>query len=158
MISLKCKVDEIVTVSRSLGIYICESGLTHADCNRIISASEICAGLRGGWSSYTYAKQTLGCRENGLLAFAAARPVMTACSTIRAHLPEVNEESSDNHKDDTTSNDKRKDTEVEKINEKDDTAKELVLDIREPHVVKYDLSRKERQKLDQHVSFTYFGL
>lgn len=83
---------------------------------------------------------------------------MTACSTIRAHLPEVTEESSDNHKDDTTSNDKRKDTEVEKINEKDDTAKELVLDIREPHVVKYDLSRKERQKLDQHVSFTYFGL
>lgn len=28
--------------------------------------------------------------------------------------------------------------------------KELVLDVREPHVVKYDLSRKERQKLDMH--------
>lgn len=148
------KVDEIVTVSRSLGIYICESGLTESDCNKIISISEMCAYMRGGWSAYTYAKQTLGCRENGLLAFAAARPVMTACSTIRTHLPQVSDESSDDCKDDTAKcKDKEdRDTEGMDISEIDGSAKELVLDIREPHVVKYDLTRTERQKLDLHVS------
>jgi len=79
-------INEIACVNRSLGIYVSESGLSAADCVDIIRVSEYCASSRGGWSSYTYAKQTLGCRECDPLAFVSARPVLTACATIRRHL------------------------------------------------------------------------
>jgi len=36
------------------------------------------------------------------------------------------------------------------VQNEDTKKKELVLDVREPHVVKYDTSKTERQKLDMH--------
>ena len=122
-------VGEVVCVDRSLGIYVSESGLSARDCRDVVRASESCASARGGWSSYTYAKQTLGCREDGRLALASARPVLTACATIRWHLAGCRDDC------DVTPRCGNK---------------ELVLDVREPHVVKYDTSRTERQKLDMH--------
>lgn len=72
---------------------------------------------RGQYAAYTYAKQTLGCRDYGELAracFPAVHRVTHAIqNTKSSSLP-------------------------------------LKLDEREPHVVKYDISRKERQKLDMH--------
>jgi len=165
----------MVCVDRSLGIYISESGLSVPDCRNVIRASEYCAQARGGWSSYTYAKQTLGCRENDQLAFVCARPVMTACATIRKHLAEDEEIDSGelenscinvtmktvNKKNGASNNNENRNN----INNRcpsinNNTApesarpprkkKELVLDVREPHVVKYDTSRLERQKLDMH--------
>lgn len=161
-------VDEIVCVNKALGIYISESGLSAMDCRSIINVSEFCASRRGGWSSYTYAKQTLGCRDNDRLAFVCARPVMTACATIRGHLM-------DNvGTDDSTGRNKHKDKSADSVasddapanlsnhhNDKDDNGsekrsapcskrKELVLDVREPHVVKYDTTTMERQQLAMH--------
>lgn len=165
-----------------------ESGLSASDCRNIIAVSEFCASSRGGWSSYTYAKQTLGCRENDQLAFVTARPVMTACATIRKHLMNVdggceddNDECNDgcsgsNNIGSGSEDGKNKaaaaacDVEDNPTNLRDDgdsssdpassssgksastrrMKKELVLDVREPHVVKYDTSRNERKKLDMH--------
>jgi len=172
-------INEIVCVDKSLGIYISESGLSASDCQNIINVSEFCASMRGGWSSYTYAKQTLGCRENDQLAFVCARPVMTACATIRKHLTMkgvsgiIGEEKNDDglmlNGDNvapgelSTTNDKScKGGRNNSICDGGDSVgpsnsrphpcrrKELVLDVREPHVVKYDTSKMERQKLDMH--------
>jgi len=179
-------INEIVCINQPLGIYISESGLSASDCQNIINVSEFCALSKGGWSSYTYAKQTLGCRENDQLAFVSARPVMTACATIRKHLMSFgeDEETATNATSNTTTTDgcnnnnnaegelkissashhKFDDEARNKIysNGVIDTSssrpttpprrkkKELVLDIREPHVVKYDTSKMERQKLDMH--------
>mmetsp|Transcript_4202 Transcript_4202/g.7815 ORF Transcript_4202/g.7815 Transcript_4202/m.7815 type:complete len:308 (+) Transcript_4202:1083-2006(+) len=191
-------VNEIVCIHKSLGIYVSESGLSASDCQNIIRVSEFCADKRGGWSSYTYAKQTLGCRENDQLAFVCARPVMTACATIRKHLNMGDDDdggsSSDNNDD---NDDNRSDVGGKPDGAKDDNGEvtknnvvigsgelsasqrrgsdnvarldggpcsssktssspttsrrqELVLDVREPHVVKYDTSKMERQKLDMH--------
>ncbi|KAL9184880.1 hypothetical protein ACHAXT_002657 [Thalassiosira profunda] len=140
-------VDEVVPVSASLGVYISESGLNAADCKTIIDVSERCAADRGGWSSYTYAKQTLGCREDDRLAFVCARPVMTACATIRKHLVEEGREAWPSAADNATT------TGQGQGGENAATTKaptELVLDVREPHVVKYDTTRVERGKLDLH--------
>ena len=119
--------DDIVCVDKSLGIYISESGLSASDCQNLMNVADFCASNKGGWSSYTYAKQTLGCRENDQLAFVSAKPVMTACATIRKHLMKEGGVDSNGR-----------------------AAKELVLDEREPHVVKYDTTLVERQKLDLH--------
>ena len=129
------KVNEIVCINKSLGIYASESGLSALDCNNIINISEYCATSRGGWSSYTYAKQALICRENDLLSFVCARPVMLACATIRQHLMG---KQLDN--DDATNSNSSEKTKMQR----------LVLDAREPHVVKYDTSKMERKKLDMH--------
>lgn len=171
------KVDEVVCIDKTLGVYVSESGLSATDCENIINVSEHTAKIRGSWSSYTYAKQTLGCRENDALAFVCARPVMIACATICKHL--IEEEDTDDEKED----DKKKKKEIHdddattdhgkvppssdgskpSIGKGDDDLdiitplqinntkkKELVLDVREPHVVKYDTSKTERQKLDMH--------
>ena len=82
------KVDEVVCIDKTLGVYVSESGLSATDCQNIINVSEHTAKIRGSWSSYTYAKQTLGCRENDALAFVCARPVMIACASICKHLIE----------------------------------------------------------------------
>ena len=79
-------VDDIVCIDSTLGIYVCESGLSASDCVNIIRVADETARSRGGWSSYTYAKQTLGCRESDRLAFVCARPVLVACATIRERL------------------------------------------------------------------------
>ena len=92
-------------------------GLTKAQCNYIIQTTEACADVTSGYTSYTYAKQTLGCREHDALAMTCEWPVQRAFHTI------------------------------EKISKH---PFKLALDDREPHIVKYDLSNKERQKLDVH--------
>eukprot|EP00585_Thalassiosira_rotula_P016373 CAMPEP_0196174084 /NCGR_PEP_ID=MMETSP0911-20130528/7196_1 /TAXON_ID=49265 /ORGANISM="Thalassiosira rotula, Strain GSO102" /LENGTH=479 /DNA_ID=CAMNT_0041441405 /DNA_START=119 /DNA_END=1558 /DNA_ORIENTATION=+ len=196
-------INEIACVNR-LGIYVSESGLSAADCVDVIRVSEYCASSRGGWSSYTYAKQTLGCRECDPLAFVSARAVLTACATIRRHL--AMEEDDDDYynyndngrrgrvvgmKDDIVVGSKNDDGAraiANKNNNRSSSSsgsegrvtnlcntgengvdnmgaankgqqqqppqspprKELVLDVREPHVVKYDTSKAERQKLDMH--------
>jgi hypothetical protein len=108
-------VDDIVCVSKKHDIYIMDIGLTSAQCDHIVKTTEACC--RGNYYSYTYAKQTLGCREHDELAAVCEWPVMRACSSIAHFFP---------------------------------TDKKLVLDDREPHVVKYDLSKRERRKLDMH--------
>ncbi len=52
--------------------------------------------IKGGWSLYTYAKETLGCCESNCLVFACARPVLVACATIRKHLAMDNGGNNDN--------------------------------------------------------------
>jgi len=173
-------VNEVVCIDKSLGIYVSESGLSATDCENIINVSEHTAKIRGSWSSYTYAKQTLGCRENDALAFVCARPVMIACATICKHL--IEEEDTDTDDDGKEDDEKKKKIQVDdaaaidhgkvppssdgskpSIGKGDDDLdiitplqinntkkKELVLDVREPHVVKYDTSKTERQKLDMH--------
>uniref|UniRef100_A0A7S2UG01 Fe2OG dioxygenase domain-containing protein n=1 Tax=Attheya septentrionalis TaxID=420275 RepID=A0A7S2UG01_9STRA len=108
-------VDDVVCVSKKHDIYIMDIGLTSAQCDHIVKTTEGCC--RGNYYSYTYAKQTLGCREHDELAAVCEWPVMRACSSIAHFFP---------------------------------TDKKLVLDDREPHVVKYDLSKRERRKLDMH--------
>lgn len=92
-----------------------DSGLTPSECNELVALTEqVC---RGQYAAYTYAKQTLGCRDFQVLAqacFPAVHRVVHAIqNSLSPKLP-------------------------------------LKLDEREPHIVKYDVSKKERQKLDMH--------
>lgn len=78
---------------------------------------------------------------------------MTACATVRDQLQEV-WAAHGNNDDSSSINQKNPTTPVADKTEEDDVEEprksRLVLDAREPHVVKYDLSRMERQKLDMH--------
>ena len=103
-----------MTVSDQHHVYVADVGLSAADCDRLIEITE--RGCRGQYAAYTYAKQTLGCREFPAVAHACQNVVHTVVGAIN----------------DFSQNDK------------------LVLDDREPHMVKYDVTRKERQKLDMH--------
>jgi len=148
-------INDILSIDSSLGIYVCESGLTAVKCQEIIDAAECLASHKGAWSAYTYAKQTLGCKEYDGLAEASEDPVMTACATVRDRLEEV-WASSGNNKDSGSSREKEHDVipaaDTPDEGNVDETMrpKKLVLDTREPHVVKYDISRMERRKLDMH--------
>jgi hypothetical protein len=104
-----------VTVSQEHSIFIADIGLPTDDCDHLVTATEqVC---RGQYAAYTYAKQTLGCREYPSLIQACFAPVHTTVHAIAEKFPE---------------------------------SKRLQLDDREPHIVKYDISKKERQKLDMH--------
>jgi hypothetical protein len=103
-----------VTVSEEHNIYIADVGVAPAQCDHIISVTEqVC---RGQYAAYTYAKQTLGCREFNVLAQTSFHPVHATVHAISNKL--------EGH--------------------------HLQLDDREPHIVKYDVTKKERQKLDMH--------
>ena len=103
-----------VTVSEEHSIYVADAGLTASHCDRIVQVTEhVC---RGQYAAYTYAKQTLGCREFPSLA--------AICQPVIHTMTHAILEFSQNHR--------------------------LVLDDREPHMVKYDVTKKERQKLDMH--------
>jgi len=163
-------INEILSIDSSLGIYVCESGLTAVKCQEIIDAAESLAQHKGAWSAYTYAKQTLGCKEYDSLAEASEEPVMTACATIRDRLEQVwattasassssssSSGSSDDSGEKKTPPDALRAQAVDKQAREGNVEepmkpkkKELVLDTREPHVVKYDISRMERRKLDMH--------
>jgi hypothetical protein len=107
-------VKDWVTVSEEHKIYVADVGLTLAQCDALVQITEtVC---RGQYAAYTYAKQTLGCREFPALAQACQEAVHT---TVHAII-----EFSGNAK--------------------------LMLDDREPHMVKYDDTKRERQKLDMH--------
>ena len=170
-------VDDVVCIDPSLGIYVCESGLGASDCRNIMRVADACAESRGGWSSYTYAKQTLGCRGNDRLAFVCARPVLAACATIRERLADDPAPTVDGSEErgrgpgpspppvTVVRGDRDESKRSIPTDGEDDgggTAgprsshrpgrrrRELVLDSREPHVVKYDTLNAERRKLDMH--------
>eukprot|EP00797_Seminavis_robusta_P028057 Sro537_g162390.2 (544) ;mRNA; r:44872-46666 len=118
-------IQEWVTVSEEHCIYVVDVGLTPAQCDKIVAVTEqVC---RGQYAAYTYAKQTLGCREFPVLAQACAPPVQSVVQAILG-LPSSNGKG-------------RKDGSPQQ---------NLQLDDREPHLVKYDVTKKERQKLDMH--------
>jgi hypothetical protein len=121
-----------VTVSEEHCIYVVDVGLTPAQCDKIVQVTEqVC---RGQYAAYTYAKQTLGCREFPVLAQACAPPVQAVVQAILA-LPPSNSN--------TVAGKAR--------NAKEGVPQQnLQLDDREPHLVKYDVTKKERQKLDMH--------
>jgi hypothetical protein len=93
---------------------VADVGLGVTACDEIVAVTEqVC---RGQYAAYTYAKQTLGCREF---------PMLAATCQAAAH------------------------TVTHAIVDYSDNA-DLALDDREPHMVKYDVTKKERQKLDMH--------
>lgn len=107
-----------VTVSEEHEIYIADVGLTAKQSDCIVNICE--QACRGQYAAYTYAKQTLGCREYPLLARTCFHPVHTITRDIIERLGGPNSQ------------------------------QKLQLDDREPHIVKYDVTKKERQKLDMH--------
>ena len=123
-----------VTVSEEHSIYIGDIGLTSAQCDHIITTTEqVC---RGQYAAYTYAKQTLGCREFPALAQSSFNPVHSIVHAILHRLEKNNSTlipSSLSPKESSSS-----------------PRRNLQLDDREPHIVKYDVTKKERQKLDMH--------
>lgn len=160
-------ISDIVCVSEEHRIYVADIGLTDRDCQSIISVAEYCS--RGTWAAYTYAKQTLGCREYDDLASVCVGPVMTATATIMETFEEPYVENGSDLENETDNtmvlgkeSEGRRFTDVEENppmeERRPDCApkqrprykRQLVLDDREPHLVKYDLTRKERQKLDTH--------
>ena len=107
-------VRDWITVNEEHKIYIADVGLSPSQCDMLVQITEsVC---RGQYAAYTYAKQTLGCREFPGLAQACQEAVHTVVYAITEH--------SGNTK--------------------------LLLDDREPHMVKYDDTKRERQKLDMH--------
>ena len=103
-----------VTVSEEHNVYIADVGLTPTQCDQIVQVTEqVC---RGQYAAYTYAKQTLGCREFPTLA-AVSQPAVHRVTHAILEFSQNNR---------------------------------LALDDREPHMVKYDVTKKERQKLDMH--------
>ena len=106
-----------VTVSEEHKIYIADVGLTASQCDHLVTTTE--QACRGQYAAYTYAKQTLGCREFPVLAQTSFGPVHTVVHAITSKFPSVKKP-------------------------------KLQLDDREPHIVKYDVTKKERQKLDMH--------
>jgi hypothetical protein len=108
-------VPDWVIVSKELSIFVVDSGLTPNECDALVALTE--RQCRGQYAAYTYAKQTLGCRDYPQLATACYPAVHRVTHAIQNTLsPKL----------------------------------PLQLDEREPHVVKYDISKKERQKLDMH--------
>ncbi|GAX20782.1 hypothetical protein FisN_7Hh094 [Fistulifera solaris] len=111
------KAVDWVTVSEEHCIYVADVGLSHEECDHLVRVTEqVCSGQ---YSAYTYAKQTLGCREYPILASAVQNAVHTVVNAIFENAAGA-------------------------------SARSLSLDDREPHMVKYDVTRKERQKLDMH--------
>jgi hypothetical protein len=115
LLCLYITVPDWVIVSKELSIFVVDSGLTPNDCDALVALTE--RQCRGQYAAYTYAKQTLGCRDYPPLATACYPAVHRVTHAIQNTLsPKL----------------------------------PLKLDEREPHVVKYDISKKERQKLDMH--------
>lgn len=171
-------VSDIVCISEEHRIYVADIGLTSKDCRSIIGVAERCS--RGNWAAYTYAKQTLGCREYDDLASVCVGPVMTATATIMETFEEPYEDSDEEEADIENESDEESHRDASSFSHQDDEdrrpaavavhetppmeerrpdsapqprpryKRQLVLDDREPHLVKYDLTRKERQKLDTH--------
>jgi len=128
-------VPDMICVSKENKIFVCDIGLTSSRCDFIVDTAERCS--KGSYNAYTYAKQTLGCREFDELAVVCEWPVMRAISSIREHLEEEEKWP------------KRGCQERAPLYRRP-KQRTLVLDEREPHIVKYDVSRRERQKLDMH--------
>lgn len=120
-------VRDWVTISSEHNVYVADVGLSPAECDRIVAVTE--QACRGQYAAYTYAKQTLGCREFPELAELVHDAVHTITHAVLI-FSAVNSVGND-------SNGCCKHS-------------ALALDDREPHMVKYDVTKKERQKLDMH--------
>lgn len=124
--------------------------MTPAQCDHIVTTTEqVC---RGQYAAYTYAKQTLGCREFPVLAqtsFAPVHSVVQAILNKLEHNKNTNKESSS-----TTASSHSSSISPSKesapTSSTPQSRRNLQLDDREPHIVKYDVTKKERQKLDMH--------
>jgi hypothetical protein len=195
---LKYIVLDWVTVSEEHHIYVIDVGMTPDQCDELVTTTE--QACKGQYAAYTYAKQTLGCREYPTLAYASFDPVhSTVCSITNKFKKNNNNNSpstadgvtisaadavdptNDSNEDDTDSTtvattttttttaanqssdtvDRVSNDGVSKSNtsntatttatsDETDTDILLQLDDREPHIVKYDVTKKERQKLDMH--------
>ena len=131
------------TVSEEHSIYVVDVGLTPEGCDALVTTTE--QACKGRYAAYTYAKQTLGCREYPLLAEAAHGPVHSMVVAIYDKFggaPPPKHGGTPATTTTTTTAPATKPTEA--------IAHSLQLDAREPHIVKYDVTKKERQKLDMH--------
>jgi hypothetical protein len=162
---------EWVTVSEEYNIHIADVGLTAEQCDELVATTEqVC---RGQYAAYTYAKQTLGCREFPILAQASFGPVHTIAHAITNKFPLLETtnkktttptkpsygttqtcDNDDGVVKDNNSGEKRhlmtsvEGGGIDKTQEEE--LRRLQLDEREPHIVKYDVTKKERQRLDMH--------
>ena len=138
------------TVSEKHDIYVVDLGLTPKACNDLVTTTE--QACRGRYAAYTYAKQTLGCREYPLLAQAALGPVHSMVGAIMEKFdgmgPDAKEKAKKLQKKENASNTANSATTTSPMLKV--YQQKLQLDDREPHIVKYDITRKERQKLDMH--------
>lgn len=158
-----------VTVSEEHCIYLADLGLSKRECHELIALSE--QSCKGQYAAYTYAKQTLGCREYPALAQACQPAVHLVTHAILQKVTEIAstsgsllqaqaqaQQSPRSNRDDTlVLKDKCDSCEpgISPCVQSQDSPQiphshNLVLDDREPHMVKYDVSKKERQKLDMH--------
>jgi hypothetical protein len=136
-----------VTVSEEHCIYIADVGMTPAQCDHIVTTTEqVC---RGQYAAYTYAKQTLGCREFPVLAQTSFVPVHSVVHAILNKLEHNNKDSSSTTAS-TYSSPTSPSKESAPTSSTSQSRRNLQLDDREPHIVKYDVTKKERQKLDMH--------
>jgi len=170
------------TVSEKHSIHVVDVGLTQAECDALVITTE--EACNGRYAAYTYAKQTLGCREYPNLSKAAMGPVHSIVAAILRKFegseivpPGMRHQtmtpSTINNNNNLAANDGGGDaspgganagtTKQKKKNSTHTTdtttapafrtaraARVLQLDDREPHIVKYDVTKKERQKLDMH--------
>ena len=140
-------------------------GLTPKECDDVVTTTE--QECRGRYAAYTYAKQTLGCKEYPLLARAALGPVHSMVGAIMTKFDGMGpdgkkakqsaaaserqaEDVVDSSVGDKAKNRKDAFVEDEPCDPEPEKQQILQLDEREPHIVKYDLTRKERQKLEMH--------
>jgi hypothetical protein len=144
------QVVDWVTVSSEHKIYVADVGLSMEECNHLVAITE--QQCRGQYAAYTYAKQTLGCREFPILAHAVHDAVHTVVSAILDQCEPSAKKSTDPNA--TTYVDSagvvETTTPSTQVSTTSPPARILALDDREPHMVKYDVTKKERQKLDMH--------
>jgi len=133
---------DLVCMDMNFQIYICDLGLTNKQCAAIIAAAEKCAAASGRYSAYTYAKQTLGCRDYDELAMECVAPTHVAYQTIRTSLHPRTKE--------TDGHDVEKSGPTPSSSSHTKTRGRMVLDEREPHIVKYDSVEEQRQSLEMH--------
>ena len=134
-----------VTVSSEHKIYVADVGLSMEECNHMVAITE--QQCRGQYAAYTYAKQTLGCREFPVLAHAVQDAVHTVVSAILEECDQTPTPHSTKLDGTTTTTTTTSATGQVPASK---PARILALDDREPHMVKYDVTKKERQKLDMH--------
>lgn len=129
LLTYSVQVNDWVVVSEEHSVFVADTRLTADECNHIVAVTEqVC---KGQYAAYTYAKQTLGCREFPSLAIA----VQDAVHTITHAIMEFSDQRADKARAEGA---------------EDVRKPQLALDDREPHMVKYDVTRRERQKLDMH--------
>ena len=112
-----------VTVSQEHDIYIADVGLTPSQCDQIVCVTEqVC---RGQYAAYTYAKQTLGCREFPTLAAVCQPAIHTMTHAILEFSSSGMSTSSQKHRNSSSGGGGG------------GGGHYLALDDREPHMVKY---------------------